>query len=204
MTTTDTPASAVRPPGSDRSWLPLGALEHATFCLRQAVLMLRDGAWADEGATVTGSAAHQRVDDGRSLSLRGSRVHHRVALRSDTLRLHGFADAVERGPDGQLRPVEHKSTGRYLHAARIQALGQAVCLAEMTGRPVTDAVVYVRVDKQRHVFPVTDSSVGEVAQAADRLERALTSPTLPPVTVAPAACRRCSLHLICLPLAQLP
>lgn len=199
-----TAAVAVHQALPDRSWLPLGALEHAVFCLRQAVLMLRDGGWADDGATVTGTAAHQRVDDGRSVSLRGARVHHRVALRSDVLRLHGVADAVERTADGELRPVEHKSTGRHLHAARLQALGQAVCLREMTGLPVPEAVVYVRADKQRHVFPVTGDSAGEVARVADRLRGALALRTLPPVSISPAGCRRCSLQLICLPLAQLP
>lgn len=129
-------------------------------------------------------------------------MHQAVALRSEQLRLYGVADSVEDTPGGVLVPVEHKSSGRQLAAARLQVCGQALCLAEMTGRPVPRAVVYVRSERIRHVFAVDGAARAEVMLAADRLRAMLTDLRLPPVHTSVAACRSCSVYSVCLPEAR--
>jgi CRISPR-associated exonuclease Cas4 len=180
-------------------WLALGALQHYAFCPRQAVVLFRDRQWADDAATARGQAQHIHVDTTGTDHRRGVRVHNRVPLRSDRLCLHGIADAIEEHPDGQLIPIEHKSGDTQLGPARIQVIGQALCLADMTGRHVPAGIVYVRSTKKRHTFPVTDQARSEIAEVADAAREALSAITLPPPHPNLAACRTCSIYALCLP-----
>ena len=43
--------------------IPLSALEHAGYCLRQAALIHADGVFADDARTVSGTLAHQNVHE---------------------------------------------------------------------------------------------------------------------------------------------
>jgi len=43
--------------------IPLSALEHADYCLRQAALIHVDGVYADDARTVSGTLAHQNVHE---------------------------------------------------------------------------------------------------------------------------------------------
>lgn len=114
---------------TDFDWLRISLVEHYAYCPRQAYLLV-DGVWADNHLTVQGTAGHERVDSGGIDYRRGVVVHHRVALVSQRLRLHGFADAVEQHKGGQLLPVEHKR-GRGagdVFPSLAQAVAQAICL----------------------------------------------------------------------------
>jgi len=176
----------------------LSLLEHHAYCPRQAWLV-NEGVWQDNHLTVTGTAEHDRVDTPGRDHRRGVRVHHRVPVASQEYRVHGFADAVEEGVDGSLLPVEHKH-GRgagSLAPAVLQAVGQALCLTEMTGRPVPQVAVFVAMERHRHLFEVADYRARfEELVAATRV---LLGSPLPPTFAARSLCGRCSLSDACQP-----
>lgn len=183
---------------SDR-WIPLALIEKHAYCRRQAVLAERE-LWTDNPDTAAGLALHARVDSAVTDHRRGLRVHHHVPLRHDSLRLHGIADTVEENTDGELIPVEVKAgrRGGRDNAAALQAAAQAVCLAEMTGRPVPVAIVFHKVSNSRTTVDV-GALQSELLLTIERLRADLQESTLPRWTTTLARCRRCSLQPTCLP-----
>lgn len=185
----------------DDDWITLSALEHYAYCPRQA-LLLQDGVWADNYLTIQGVAVHQRVDTPGVDVRRGVRVHHRVALSSERLRLHGVADSIEHHPDGSFVPVEHK-WGRGAGDLRpliLQVTGQALCLEEMTGASVELVVVYIVSERRRETF-ATDEWRGETEREIAALRRSLQEPNVRPHYQA-KLCRRCSLLEACQPVRE--
>lgn len=183
----------------DDDWVTLSALEHHAYCPRQARL-LQDGVWADNYLTVQGTAAHERVDTPGVDSRRGVRVHHRVALASERLRLYGVADSIEQHPDGSWLPVEHKwgrGTGD-LRPLLIQVTGQALCLEEMTGVEVREVAVYIVSERRREMFATAEWREATEQEIAS-LRGSLASPTSARPSFSRKLCRRCSVLEACQP-----
>lgn len=179
-------------------WVRLSTLQHYAYCPRQAALLL-DGVWADNHLTVEGIHQHQHVDAGGKDSRRGVRVHHRVQLASERLRIYGVADAIEEHSDGASVPVEHKR-GRGsgdLGPSVTQVVAQALCLAEMTGSPVPLGVIYIAKEKKR--VPV---KVVEHQQAVEEIivqVRELYEAQFPAITSDRWKCSSCSINATCMP-----
>jgi CRISPR-associated exonuclease Cas4 len=183
----------------DDDWLTLSSLEHHTYCRWQARLLL-DGVWVDNHLTVQGSAAHARVDRPGIDSRRGARVHHRVAVVSQSLRLHGIADAVEEQADGALMPVEHK-WGRGAGDLRplfVQVTAQALCLEEMLGVAISTVAIFVVSEQRREVAP-TEKWRALTLEAIEAARADLMTPDLPPPEYAARRCRNCSVVEACQP-----
>lgn len=182
-----------------RPWIRVSLIEHYVYCPRQAVLITREP-WSDNRATAQGTVLHSRVDSGLRDHRHGLTIHHAVPLIHQGLRLHGVADTVEEHADGRLIPVEHKSgrSGWSRSAAAIQVAAQAVCLAEMTDRPVPLAALYFAKDNARLDVDVT-SLIDPLHQALRGLRRDLESTRLPPWTSRRTRCRHCSLKPSCMP-----
>lgn len=183
----------------DDDWLTLSALEHHAYCPWQARL-LQDGVWADNHLTIQGSAGHERVDTPAVDSRRGVRVHHRVPVASQRLRVHGIADSVEVRADGSVTPVEHKwgrGTGD-LHPLVVQVTAQALCLEEMLGLVIDSVVVYIVGERRRETFATADwRAATEKEIAATRAM--LSAGAVSPPQYSARACRRCSLLEACQP-----
>lgn len=179
-------------------WLLLSTLQHFAYCPSQAAL-IRDGVWLDNHLTVTGDAAHERVDSIGTDRRHGVRAHHRVHLASRRLRIHGIADTIEEDGEGDLTPVEHK-LGRGagdLFPTMVQVVAQALCLEEMCGQEVRAGVIFVV--KERRRVPVVVSEhrcrVEElIRQAHHDLARRPPRPTY-----SARLCRSCSVANSCQP-----
>ena len=157
--------------------IAISALQHWSYCPRQAALIHLDGVWSDNPFTMRGHILHERADQPGS-DLRGDiRVERALPLFSRRLNLSGRADAVEFHPDGRVVPVEYKSGRRKARAADdLQLCAQALCLEEMLGRPVPEGAIFHSPD----------------------IAAMLASRTLPP-PVHDARCKDCSLQRLCLP-----
>lgn len=183
---------------SERPWLLLSTLQHFAYCPRQASLIL-DGVWSDNHLTVSGDVAHERVDQVGTDHRRGIRAHHHVELVCRRLWIRGVGDTVEEGPNGVLTPVEHKlgrGTGD-LTPSIVQVVAQALCLEEMTGRSVEEAVVYVVGERRREVIKVSEYREfveGVVDQAREELEDTVAAPVFEA-----RRCRSCSVLGSCQP-----
>mgnify|MGYP006302797189 CR=1 FL=1 len=82
--------------------IPISALQHAVYCLRQAALIHIERIWADNRFTAEGNVLHAVADKGGARKVRGLRRVMSLPLASQRLNLAGVADVVEfhQGPDG--------------------------------------------------------------------------------------------------------
>ncbi|HEY8489746.1 MAG TPA: Dna2/Cas4 domain-containing protein, partial [Dehalococcoidia bacterium] len=87
--------------------VPIGALEHYSYCPRQCALIHVEQTFDENQFTIRGRLAHERVDRGGETERGDVRVLRGVPLWSDRLRLRGRADVVELRPEGPY-PVEYK------------------------------------------------------------------------------------------------
>lgn len=179
-------------------WLMLSTLQHHAYCARQAWL-IADGVWSDNRVTAIGSMQHERVHTSGSDHRSGLVVHHAVRLAHRGLRICGVADSVEVTSDGSMAPVEHKH-GRGagdLTPSVIQVVAQALCLEDMTARPVPQAVLYITKEKRRIDIDV------RAQEARTRTEVEAVRMTLaraaPPPFASIRLCRSCSVSVACQP-----
>ncbi len=181
--------------------LPISALQHWSYCPRQFALIHLEQAFEDNVHTLRGQAVHALVDAPRFEGRAGVRIERALPLASERLGLIGKADVVEFHSDGTPYPIEYKH-GRISKAQQghdaLQLAAQALCLEEMTGRPVPEGALFYASSKRR-VRVAIDAALRAAVEQAVRAARAiLVSGVLPP----PAAdhrCRACSLLDLCQP-----
>jgi CRISPR-associated exonuclease Cas4 len=136
--------------------VPISALEHYSYCPRQAALILVDGVWYDNAATARGSVAHRRADEAGQRRHRGVLVMRAVPLWSERLGLSGRADVVELSPDLAIRPVEYKSGVHHSNTAEVQVCAQAMCLEEMLGCSIDTAEISYSGHRKRKSVALVD------------------------------------------------
>lgn len=187
----------------DREPIPLSALQHAVYCLRQAALIHIERLWADNRFTAEGHVLHAVADKGGSRKVRGVRRVMNLALSSRRLNLAGMADVVEfhAGPDGETPfPLEYKRGKPKLHRAdEVQLCAQALCLEEMTGRPVPAGALFYAETKRRAEVPFDADLRRLTEETAAALSRVFESGETPPPTDKRQRCRACSLADLCQP-----
>ena len=183
--------------------IPISAVQHAVYCMRQAALIHLERLWADNRFTAEGDVLHAVTDKGGKRRLRGIRRVTSLPLASKRLNLGGIADLVEftAGPDEETAyPVEYKRGKPKLHRAdEAQLCAQALCLEEMTGHPVPEGALYYAQTKRR-VRVSFDPQLRELTEVVvAELANVLASGLTPPPTPHKSRCRKCSLHDLCRP-----
>lgn len=183
--------------------LPLSALQHAVYCLRQAALIHIERMWADNRFTAEGHVMHAVADKGGGRKVRGTRRVMSLPLASRHLNISGVADVVEFIPSsaGEVPfPVEYKRGKPKLHRAdEVQLCAQALCLEEMTGMSVPEGALFYGETRRRVIVPFDE----ELRRLTRDTVAALASvfaggETLPP-TPHRSRCRACSLLSLCRP-----
>jgi CRISPR-associated endonuclease Cas2 len=93
---------------ASRGKIPLSALEHAGYCLRQAALIHVDGVFADDARTVSGTLAHQNVQKS---------VFEIVINNAQLVRFeHELRQEIDAGKDSiRMYRVPSQSLARALH-----------------------------------------------------------------------------------------
>lgn len=180
----------------------VSALNQYAYCSRRCGLIYLESEFSDNIHTARGNAEHERADhSGWVTTKEGARAEYALPVWSDRLGLVGKCDVVEFGPDGTVYPVEYK------HGARkkwlnddLQLAAQAICLEEMTGKPVTHGAIYHHTSRRRREVAITDSLRQQVEATVSAVRALLALGTLPP-PVNDARCKECSLKEICQPQA---
>lgn len=173
--------------------IPLSALQHAVYCLRQAALIHLEQLWAENVHTAEGAVLHAVADKGGGRHARGVRRVMSLPLACRRLNLAGVADVVEFPKvDGRETPfpIEYKRGKPKLHRAdEVQLCAQALCLEEMTGAAVPQGALFYAETKRRVVVPfdaglraLTEAAAADVARVFASSET--PPPTLSVVTVA--------------------
>jgi len=183
--------------------IPLSAVQHAVYCLRQAALIHLERLWEENRFTAEGDVLHAVTDKGGRRSGRGVRRVSSLPLSSTRLNLTGIADLVEFTRQGDTEtafPVEYKRGKPKLHRAdEVQLCAQALCLEEMTGQPVPEGALYYAQTKRRVTIPFDADLRNLTEKTVDDLSRVLSSGNTPPPTPHRARCRSCSLLELCRP-----
>ncbi|MFT3974081.1 MAG: CRISPR-associated protein Cas4 [Amaricoccus sp.] len=183
--------------------IPLSALQHAVYCLRQAALIHLERLWAENVFTAEGTVLHAVADKGGGRHARGVRRVMSLPLACRRLNLAGVADVVEFPmAEGQEVPfpIEYKRGKPKLHRAdEVQLCAQGLCLEEMTGAAVPQGALFYAGTKRRVVVPFDAELRAVTETAAADLARVLASGETPPPTSLKARCRACSLHDLCRP-----
>ncbi|HWO99688.1 MAG TPA: CRISPR-associated protein Cas4 [Methylococcus sp.] len=179
---------------------PLSALQHYSYCPRQCALIHQEQTFTDNVYTLRGQRVHERVDEPDTRHEAGVRIEQALPLFSDRLGLVGKADIVEFLPDGTPRPVEYKhGPRRQREHDDIQVAAQALCLEEMTGKPVPEGVVFHHSSRRRRVVTITPELRAKVERLVAEVREVLQSGRIPPPATDLALCRGCSLKEICQP-----
>ena len=191
------------PTDADTEPIPISALQHAVYCLRQAALIHLERMWENNQLTAEGHVLHVRADRPATRSQRGVRQAHALPLACRRLNIAGVADLVEFVPDGATetaRPVEIKRGKPKLHRAdEAQLCAQALCLEEMTGQPVPEGALFYAQTRRRVAVPFDPALRALTEAAVADLATILASGTTPPPTPHKSRCRACSLHELCRP-----
>ena len=177
----------------------LSALQHYSYCPRQCALIHVEQAFDENVHTMRGNAVHQRVDEPGFESFEGVRSEKALPVWSERLGLIGKCDVVEFYPDGRIYPVEYKHGKKRAKAHDdIQLAAQAICLEEMTGKPVTHGAIYHHTSRRRREVAITDALRRQVEETVGAIRTLLVSGKLP-LPVNDARCKECSLKEICQP-----
>jgi len=185
-------------------FIPISALQHAVYCLRQAALIHLEQAWEDNRFTAEGQVMHAVADKGGGRWARGLRRVMALPVASARLRLSGIIDVVEFRPqaDGPEvpYPIEYKRGSPKLHRAdEVQLCAQAICLEEMTGVPVPRGALFYGETKRRVEVPFDVGLRALTEETAQAFVEVMASGRTPPPTVLKQRCRACSLKEICRP-----
>lgn len=186
--------------------IPISALQHAVYCLRQAALIHIERVWAENRFTAEGRVLHDVTHEAGSRKSRGVRRVTALPLACRRLNIAGVADLVEfhAGTDGETAfPVEYKRGKPKRHRAdEVQLCAQALCLEEMTGRPVPEGALFYGETKRRVVVPF-DAELRRLTEDTAVAFGALMAEGRTPLPVWRAnRCRACSLLELCRPKAM--
>lgn len=185
----------------DEDLIPISALEHWSYCPRQCCLIHAEQAFEENVHTLRGQAVHARADQPGVEIRPGLRVARAMPLWCDRLGLVGKADVVEFLPDGTPYPVEYKhGKKREKRHDDIQLAAQALCLEEMTGKPVPAGAIYHASSRRRREVIITDALKLAGEQCISDVRAALAAPVLP-LPVNDQRCKECSLSDLCQPSA---
>lgn len=184
--------------------IPISALQHWCYCPRQCLLIHAEQAFEENLHTLRGQAVHARVDEPGVETRPGLRIARAEPLWNDRIGLTGKADVIEFLADGTPYPVEYKhgrkgKAGKGLHDD-LQLAAQAMCLEEMTGKPVPFGAIYHATSHHRRELAITPALREQVEDTVTAIRRAIEQGKLPP-PINDVRCKECSLIDLCQPAA---
>ena len=195
--------TVAQPDELDAEPIPISALQHAVYCLRQAALIHLERMWAENRFTAEGQVLHVASSTPATRKARGVRRETALSIASRRLGIAGVADLVEFQPDdGGERPypVEFKRGKPKLHRAdEVQLCAQALCLEEMTGKSVPEGALFYGETKRRIVVPFDGELRRYTEETIARLSDIFTTLQTPKAVYRADRCRACSLIDLCRP-----
>lgn len=188
----------------DAEPVPLSALQHAVYCLRQAALIHLERLWAENVFTAEGHVLHITADQAGSRKCRGVRRVMALPIASRQYGIAGVADLVEfraNKTGGETPyPVEYKRGKPKLHHAdEVQLCAQALCLEEMMGHPVPEGALFYAQTKRRVVVAFDLPLRQLTADTIAALRSVFATEITPPAQYRADRCRACSLIELCRP-----
>lgn len=181
--------------------LPLSYINQYAYCARRFWYMAVQGEMVENQHVVRGVVNHAHVhNEGYATVATGVVVRRAVQVYSHSLGISGVCDIVEEDAAGELTPVEYKQGRRgQWQNDHAQLCAQALCLEEMTGRPIRHGFIFYFGDRRREEVLFDASLRATTTALITAMHTALGRGELPPHTSQRARCRGCSLAVVCLP-----
>jgi CRISPR-associated exonuclease Cas4 len=184
--------------------IPISAIQHAVYCLRQAALIHIERLWEENRFTAEGRVLHAATQDPGVRYSRGVRRVSAMPLTSSSLGLAGVADVVEfhRMAEGEETPypIEYKRGKPKAHGAdKAQLCAQGLCLEEMTGRRVHEGALFYGETRRRVVVRFDDELRQLTENAVAALRELFASGRTPAAEYEARKCGACSLKDLCRP-----
>lgn len=187
----------------DAEPIPISALQHAVYCLRQAALIHLERVWAENRFTAEGHVFHGASAEPGTRKVRGVRRETALPISSRRLGIAGVADIVEFHPSAQGEtpyPIEIKRGKPKLHRAdEVQVCAQALCLEEMTGCRVPEGALFYGETKRRVTVRFDDELRRYTEETVTKLRDVFSTLQTPKATYRADRCRACSLLELCRP-----
>ncbi|MEM8829188.1 MAG: CRISPR-associated protein Cas4 [Cyanobacteria bacterium P01_G01_bin.19] len=180
--------------------IPIAALNHYEYCPHRCWRMFCAGDFTDNHYTIEGSSLHERVHTVGQEHRDDIWQVRAIWLKSKNYGLVGKSDLIESN-DGELYPVEYKRGKKddWSNDA-LQVCGQALCLEEMTGKPIATGYVYYTQTHQRQQVTLDESLRAKAIATIATIQEMMQTGSMPPPTYKPR-CKGCSLYDRCLPKA---
>ena len=184
---------------ADLDSISISALNHYAYCPRRCALIHVEQTFDENIYTMRGRNLHERTDTPEESGQEGeARVERALPLWSTRLGLIGNADVVEFHEETAYR-VDYKSGHRrQWDNDDLQLCAQAICLEEMTDKPVPCGAIYHHGSRRRREVVFDKSLRHCVEEAVVAIRKMLTERVLPP-PVNDKRCEHCSLNESCLP-----
>lgn len=183
--------------------IPLSALQHAVYCLRQAALIHLERLWEENRFTAQGHVLHIVADKPDQRRVKNIRRVMGLAIASRSLGIAGVADLVEFRTEGGREiayPVEYKRGKAKKHRAdEVQLCAQALCLEEATGLRISEGALYYAETKRRVAVQFDEELRQLTLETIAQLRRIFITQKTPPPTLHIERCRACSLRDLCCP-----
>ncbi|WP_421658921.1 CRISPR-associated protein Cas4 [Leptothermofonsia sp. ETS-13] len=185
---------------AEPDYIPIATLNHYTYCPHRCWRMFCLGEFVDNQYTIEGASLHDRVHTQGEGQREDTWQIRAIWLKSEQYRLIGKSDLIEE-TDGRWYPVEYKRGHRgEFDNDELQVCAQALCLEEMTGKPVTLGYIYYAQSHQRQPVEISKELRQQAIATIQSIHQLLTSGTMPPAIYSPR-CKGCSLYSQCLPKA---
>lgn len=183
--------------------IPISALQHAVYCMRQAALIHLERQWAENRLTAEGRVLHEASDEPSGRKARGVRRVTALQLASKALGIAGVADLVDfiASDKGETPfPIEIKrGKPKHHRADEVQLCAQALCLEEMTGAHVREGALFYAQTRRRTLIPFDEDLRSVTRNTIAELRELFESRQIPPAIYKSARCKACSLIDICKP-----
>lgn len=181
-------------------YVPIAALNQYAYCPHRCWRMFCADGFVDNHYTIEGTSLHDRVHTLGTGHREETWQVRAVWLKSDRYQLIGKADLIEE-IDGTLYPVEYKRGHRgEFDNDELQVCAQALCLEEMTGKPVKQGYVYYAQSHQRQLVEISEPLREMAIATLHQIQTMFQTGAMPPAVYS-KRCKGCSLHAQCLPQA---
>ena len=184
----------------ETDYILIASLNHYQFCPHRCWRMFCAAEFVENSYTIEGTDLHDRVHTLSEEFREETWQVRAIWLKSERYRLIGKADLIE-SKAGEFYPVEYKRGKRgEWDNDELQVCAQALCLEEMTGKPINRGYIYYAQSHRRQLVEI-DETLREKAIATIDAVTHLFQHNIPPPAIYSKRCRGCSLYAQCLPQA---
>jgi CRISPR-associated exonuclease Cas4 len=167
----------------EENYHQISALQHFSYCQRQAILLYSELLWQENEKTVEGNILHERIDNGYVECLNKVRKFSNLLVQSKKYFIYGYLDLLEIFEESGVLtyvPIEYKAGQEKLNNCdKSQVIAYALCLEEMLNIKITKGSLYYKKINKRIIFDITDELISETVELISSYIKLFERKTIP-------------------------